>query len=149
MSIRHLTDDELDIMLCGEPLPAGQEAHLHGCLVCRRRRDAFLAVVEADLEDDPDEATLAGIREQALARWQGRKVIHWWRWAAAAAAVVLLALLPVLRGSRPAVPAFNPETVMAEVDRALAEDPLVALASEDVVNELMPVAETTGEGSNS
>lgn len=149
MSIQHLTDDELNTVLCGEPLPAGREAHLHDCLVCRRRRDAFLEVVEADLADDPDEATLAAIRERALAGWLGRPVIHWWRWAAAAAAVVLLALVPVLRALRPAVPAINPEAVMAEVDRALAQDPLASLASEDVVNELMPVAETTGEGSNS
>ena len=149
MSIRHLTDDELDTVLCGEPLPDEQEAHLHDCLVCRRRRDAFLATVEADLEDDPDEATRLRIREQALARWQGRPAIHWWRWAAAAAAVVLLALVPVLRGLESRVPAINTETVMAEVDRALAQDPLASLASEDVVNELMPVADSTGEGSNS
>lgn len=149
MSIQHLNDDELETVLCGEPLPTVREAHLHDCLVCRRRRDVFLEVVEADLADDPDEATLAAIRERALARWQGRPVIHWWRWAAAAAAVVLLALVPVLRALRPAVPAINPEAVMAEVDRALAQDPLASLASEDVVNELMPVAETTGEGSNS
>ncbi|HPS77916.1 MAG TPA: hypothetical protein PLS53_07165, partial [Thermoanaerobaculaceae bacterium] len=67
-----------------------------------------------------------------------------------AAAVLLLALLPVLRGLQsPQAPAINPDTVMADVDRALAQDPLAALVSEDVVDELMPVAAATGEGNQS
>ena len=61
MSIQHLTDDELDTVLCGEPLPAGQEAHLHDCLVCRRRRDAFLAAVEANREADPDDERVSRV----------------------------------------------------------------------------------------
>ncbi len=149
MSIQHLADDELDLVLCGEPLPAEREAHLHDCIACRRRRDAFLAVVADARAEDPDETTRARVREAALAAWQGRPVVHWWRWAAAAAAVAVLALLPLLRSHTVPTQTINTEAVMAEVDAALARDPLAAFASEDVVDEIAPVGESTGEGSNS
>lgn len=149
MSTRHLTDDELDLVLCGEPLPAGREAHLHDCIACRRRRDAFLAAVAEARAEDPDDATRARVREAALATWKGRRVVHWWRWAAAVAAVVVLGLLPLLRNGTVPTQTINTEAVMAEVDAALARDPLAAFASEDVVDEIAPVRESAGEGSNS
>ena len=71
MSIEHLTDDELDLALVGEELPAPAAAHLSSCLVCRRRRDSFLAAVDGALGEDPDEATRTRIREQALSAWSG------------------------------------------------------------------------------
>lgn len=149
MTMRHLTDDELDLVLCGEPLPAEREAHLHDCIACRRRRDAFLEVVAEARREDPDEATRTRVREAALAAWQARRTIHLWRWVAAAAAVVVLGVLPLLRHGRLEVPSIDTELVMAEVDAALARDPLAAFASEDVAVEIAPVEESTGEGSTS
>ena len=108
MTIRHLRDDELDLALAGETLPAEAAEHLAACLVCRRRRDAFLAAVDGARGADPDEATRRRVREGALAAWGGtRRRRHWVRWVAAAAAVVVLGLLPLLRG----------HTARAEVQR--------------------------------
>ncbi|HPW54224.1 MAG: hypothetical protein KA072_00620 [Thermoanaerobaculaceae bacterium] len=149
MSVRHLADDELDLVLGGEPLAAEREAHLRDCIVCRRRRDAFLGVVAEARAEDPDEATRARVREAALAAWQSRPVVHWWRWAAAAVAVAVLGLVPLLHNRTVPLQIIDTEAVMAEVDAALARDPLAAFASEDVVDEIVPVGESTGEGSAS
>ncbi|HPC84693.1 MAG TPA: hypothetical protein P5234_15440 [Thermoanaerobaculaceae bacterium] len=149
MSAQHLADDELDCVLCGEALPAEREAHLQSCVACRRRRDAFLGVVAEAASEDPDETTRARVREAALTAWQARPAVHWWRWAAAAAAVVGLGVLPLVRNHRVDTRPINAETVLAEVDAALARDPLAVFASTDLVEAIAPVDDTTGEGSNS
>ena len=82
MSIEHLTDDELDLALVGEELPAPAAAHLSSCLVCRRRRDSFLAAVDGALGEDPDEATRTRIREQALSALQSWYSAFFRSWAA-------------------------------------------------------------------
>ena len=143
MTIEHLRDEELDLALAGETLPAEAAQHLASCVACRRRRDAFLAAVEA-AGAEPAEATRRRVREGALAAWSGSSRRHWLRWAAAAAAVVL-ALLPLLR--RAPAPKLNPDAVLVQVDAILAQDPLAAVAPEDVVNTVAPIPATNGEGS--
>ena len=103
MSIPHLNDDELNLAVLGEDLPPEAAEHLAGCLVCVRRRDAFLTTVEMARGTDPDEATRARVRERALAAWGAPNRRHWVRWLAAAAAVLVLSLLP-LRLNRTAPP---------------------------------------------
>ncbi len=143
MTIEHLRDEELDLALAGETLPAEAAQHLASCVACRRRRDAFLAAVEA-AGAEPAEATRRRVREGALAAWGGSSRRHWLRWAAAAA-VVVLALLPLLR--RAPAPKLNPDAVLVQVDAILAQDPLAAVAPEDVVNTVAPIPATGGEGS--
>ena len=143
MTIEHLRDEELDLALAGETLPAEAVGHLASCVACRRRRDAFLAAVEA-AGAEPAEATRRRVREGALAAWGGSSRRHWLRWAAAAA-VVVLALLPLLR--RAPAPKLNPDAVLVQVDAILAQDPLAAVAPEDVVNTVAPIPATNGEGS--
>ena len=146
MTISHLRDDELDRALAGDELPAGVAEHLASCLVCRRRRDAFLATVEAS-GAEPDEATRRRVREGALDAWGGtRRRRHWVRWVAAAAAVVVLGLVPLLR-SHTATPKLNTDAVLVQVDAILAQDPLAAVAPEDVVNTVAPIPATGDEGS--
>ncbi len=148
MNIIHLNDDELDRAVLGEELPAAASEHLTGCVVCRRRRDAFLALVEQARGADPDGSARARVRERTLTAWGGKSVAHHWlRWAAAAAAVILLALLPLLRNQSPAPAEFNADAVLTEVNRVLDQDPLSAVASEDVVNTVVPVAHETVERS--
>ncbi len=147
MTIRHLRDDELDLALAGETLPAEVAEHLASCLVCRRRRDGFLAAVDAARGADPDGVTRRRVRKGALAAWGGTKRRqHWARWAAAAAAVVVLGLLPLLR-SHTVTPKLNTDAVLVEVDAVLAQDPLSAVAPEDVVNAVAPAPVEAGEGS--
>jgi hypothetical protein len=147
MTINHLRDDELDLALAGGALPADVSEHLESCLVCRRRRDAFLAAVDEAAGSDPDEAARRRMREAALAAWGGTsRRRHWVRWVAAAAAVVVLGLLPLLRGHT-ARPRLNTDAVLVEVDAVLAQDPLSAVAPEDVVNTVAPAPVGTGEGS--
>ena len=147
MTIKHLRDDELDLALTGEALPADVAEHLASCLVCRRRRDGFLAAVDGARGADPDEAARRRVREGALAAWGGTsRRRHWARWVAAAAAVVVLGLLPLLRGHT-ATPKLNTDAVLVEVDAVLAQDPLSAVASEDVVNTVVPAPVEAGEGS--
>ena len=143
MTIEHLRDEELDLAVAGETLPAEAVGHLASCVACRRRRDAFLAAVEA-AGAEPAEATRRRVREGALAAWGGSSRRHWLRWAAAAA-VVVLALLPLLR--RAPAPKLNPDAVLVQVDAILAQDPLAAVAPEDVVNTVAPIPATNGEGS--
>ena len=147
MTIRHLCDEELDLALAGETVPAEAAQHLASCLVCRRRRDAFLAAVDGVRGADPDEATRRRVRQGALDAWGGTRCRrHWVRWVAAAAAVVVLGLLPLLH-SRTATPKFSTDAVLVEVDAVLAQDPLSAVASEDVVNTVAPAPVKAGEGS--
>jgi predicted anti-sigma-YlaC factor YlaD len=147
MTIRHLLDDELDLALAGETLPAEVAEHLASCLVCRRRRDGFLAAVDGARGADPDDATRRRVREGALAAWGGAsRRHHWARWAAAAAAVVVLSLVPLLR-SHTVTPKLNTDAVLVEVDAVLAQDPLSAVAPEDVVNAVAPAPVEAGEGS--
>lgn len=147
MTIRHLRDDELDLALAGQTLPADVAEHLASCLVCRRRRDAFLAAVDEAGGTDPDEAARRRVRDGALAAWGGvSRRRHWVRWVAAAAAVVVLGLLPLLRGHI-ARPKLNADAVLVEVDAVLAQDPLSAVAPEDVVNAVAPAPVEAGEGS--
>jgi hypothetical protein len=147
MSIPHLNDEELNLAVIGDELPPEAAEHLAGCLECRRRRDGFLALVEEARGVDPDKATRARVRERALASWGAPSRPHWVRWLAAAAAVIVLSLLPLLRGRGPQSPAINTEAVMVEVDQLLERDPLCAMASEEVVDTVVPVSHESGERS--
>lgn len=147
MSTTHLEDLELESLLAGDRLPAERLEHLGSCLVCRRRRDTFLATVQVAMGSDPDQAELARVRRQALEAWQAPTAHGWWRWVAAAAAVVVLGLLPVLRGSFRPSPSVDTDAVLEAVDRVLDRDPLAALASEEVLEELVPGDQPDGEGS--
>jgi hypothetical protein len=147
MNITHLNHEELNVSVMGEGLPPEATEHIAGCLECRRRRDAFLALVEGARGVDPDEATRARVRELALAAWGAPNPRHWVRWLAAAAAVIVLSLLPLLRGRAPQSPAINTEAVMVEVDQLLERDPLSAMASEEVVDTVVPVSHGSGERS--
>ncbi len=146
MSIKHLSEDELDRALVGEDLADEVVEHLASCLVCRRRRDAFLAAAGGAQIADPDEVTRARVRERALSAWSGEPARgHWKRWLAAAAAVVLLALLPILRRELAPRPRVNADAVLVEVDAVLAQDPLAAVAPEDVVEAVAPVPDLDEE----
>lgn len=147
MSIPHLSDDELNLALLGEDLPEETAVHLAECLVCRKRRDTFLAVVQEARGADPDEVTRARVREAALTAWGAPSRRHWMRWTGAAAAVLLLCLLPVLFHRTAAPPAVNAEAVLLEVDQVLDRDPLSAMASEEVVDTVVPVSYENGERS--
>jgi hypothetical protein len=147
MSIPHLNDEELNLAVIGEELPPEATEHMAGCLECRRRRDGFLALVEQARGADPDVATRAQVRERALVAWGAPSQRHWVRWLAAAAAVIVLSLLPLLRGRAPQSPAINSEAVMVEVDQLLERDPLSAMASEEVVDTVVPVSHESGERS--
>ena len=147
MSIPHLNDEELNLAVIGDELPPEAAEHLAGCLECRRRREGFLALVEEARGVDPDKATRARLRERALASWGAPSWPHWVRWLAAAAAVIVLSLLPLLRGRGPQSPAINTEAVMVEVDQLLDRDPLSAMASEEVVDTVVPVSHESGERS--
>lgn len=147
MNIPHLNDDELNLSVIGEELPPEASEHMAGCLDCRRRRDAFLALVEKARGADPDEATRVRVRELALAAWGAPSGRHWVRWLAAAAAVIVLSLLPLLRGRGPQPPPIDTEAVMVEVDQLLERDPLSAMASEEVVDTVVPVSHESGERS--
>jgi hypothetical protein len=149
MSIPHLNDDELNLAVLGEDLPPEVAGHLAVCLDCRRRRDAFLAIVEMARGADPDETTRARVRERALAAWGATSSRHWVRWLAAAAAVLVALLVPLTQRSRQPQLAFDPEAVMEEVDRILARDPLTVLASEEVVEAVTSVQTQVVEGSTS
>jgi predicted anti-sigma-YlaC factor YlaD len=139
MNITHLNDDELDRAVLGEALEATATEHLASCLLCRRRRDGFLAVVEAAQGSDPDQATRTRLREQVLSRWGGSSPRRWVRWVGAAAAALLIGLLPLVHSLTSARPRINADVVLVEVDQVLNRDPLAAFASEDVVNTVVPV----------
>jgi len=147
MNIPHLNDDQLNLAVLGEDLPPEAAGHLAVCLDCRRRRDAFLDVVQEARGADTDSATRARVRERALAAWEAPDRRHWVRWLAAAAAAILLSLLPLLRGRSPEVPAVNTDAVMVEVDKVLDRDPLSVMASEEVVDTVVPVSYQSGERS--
>jgi hypothetical protein len=147
MSIPHLNDDELNLAVLGEDLPPEAAEHLAGCLVCVRRRDAFLAIVEMARGADPDEATRARVRERALAAWEAPDRRHWVRALAAAAAVIVLSLLPLMRGRAPAPPVINADAVLVEVEKVLDRDPLSAVAAEEIVDTVVPVSYESGERS--
>ncbi len=147
MSNPHLNDDELNLAVLGEDLPPEAAEHLAGCLVCVRRRDAFLDLVQEARGADPDAAARARVREWALAAWGAPDRRHWVRWLAAAAAVVVLSLLPLLRGRAPAPQIINADAVMVEVDQMLERDPLSAVAAEEIVDTVVPVSAESGERS--
>ena len=141
MNMHHLNDDELNLAILGEELPARAADHLGSCVACRRRRDTYLSLVEQARGDDPDEATRERVRERALAAWNGSRVTYQWvRWAAAAAAVIVLAVLPLLRSHTPTPAKFNAEAVLTEVNQMLDRDPLSAVVSEEVVDTVVPVS---------
>jgi hypothetical protein len=149
MTTWHLDDDEFDRLLAGEPLPGDRDDHLHGCLTCRRRRDEVMSAIEDAAVDDPADEARERVREAALAAWS-RPVRRFHRWWLAAAAALLVALLlPLTHRSGRQQAAFDPETVMEEVDAILARDPLTVLASEEVVEAVTSVQEQSAEGSTS
>ena len=148
MTINHLRDEELDCALAGERLAPESEEHLATCLVCRRRHSAFMAAVAGARGADPDAETRTRVRESALSAWGGRsRGRRWLRYLAAAAAVVVLGLLPVLRPHTAGSAKLDAGAVMVEVDDVLARDPLASVASEDIVNTVVPEPEESLEGS--
>jgi hypothetical protein len=149
MSISHLSSDELDRLLSGDELPEGRAEHLQACVACRRRRDGFLAVVAEAGGGDASGETLARIRGNVLRDWAAPVRRHVWRWVAAAAAVVILGLVPLLHQPRMATSVVNADAVLEDVDRVLARDPLAAMASEDLLFEVVPPDGESGERSAS
>lgn len=146
MSSQHLTDPELDALLTGEDLTAGRAEHVQGCVVCRRRRDGFLAAIEAAAGDDPDEDTRSRVRQVALARWGRRGVRARGWWLAAAAAVLVAVIVPLSRNELPRRATIDPDVVLQEVEEVLARDPLAVMASEDVVEAVVPDAAPSSTG---
>ena len=146
MSIPHLNDDELNLAVIGEELPPEATEHMAGCLVCGRRRDAFLALVERPggwtptrrrgrgfvsglwRLGEPEPASLGAVAGGSRSGDRAEP-------AAAAAR------------PRPAPPAINTEAVMVEVDQMLDRDPLSAMAAEEVVDTVVPVSPESGERS--
>ena len=147
MSNLHLNEGELNLVVLGEDLPPDAAAHFADCLVCRRRRDAFLALAEAARGADPDEATRVRLREGALAAWGAPRRRHPVRWLVASAAMIVVSLLPLVLHRTAAPPAVNADTVLLEVNQVLERDPLSALASEELVDTVVPVSYQSGERS--
>jgi len=148
MKIEHLTDDELDRVLCGDGLDRDRAVHLAGCIVCRRRRDAFLGEVEEARGEDPDDRSLGVARAAALAAWRApEKRSLRWRWLAAAAVLLLALVLPTWMHEKPTTTAeFDPDVVLSEVDAVLDRDPLTVVASEAVVDVVVPLDESSWQG---
>jgi subtilisin family serine protease len=96
---------------------------------------------------DPNEATRVRVREGTLAAWGAPRRRHSVRWLAAAAAMVVVCLLPLVVHRTVAPSAVNAEAVLLEVDKVLDRDPLSALASEEVVEAVVPVSYESGERS--
>jgi hypothetical protein len=146
---RHLTEDELDALLCGEDLAGERADYLQECLVCRRRRDALLAAFEGAAGEDPEVPTRDRVRVAALTEWRGRSTAarHWWL---AAAAVLLAVALPFAIQRAPSPAGVDADAVLRQVDEVLARDPLAVMASEDVLETVVPAqAATTPGGSAS
>lgn len=152
MSIEHLTDDELDRVLCGDGLDHERAAHLAGCVACRRRRDAFVAAVTAAGGEDPDEVLRRTVRAAALATWEApRRPSVRWRWLAVAAILLVALVLPLWMtqqgpSSGTVVADFDPDAVLSEVDAVLDRDPLTVVASESLVDIVAPLDASAGEG---
>jgi hypothetical protein len=146
----HLTEDELDALLCGDDLAGERADHLQECLVCRRRRDALLAAFEGAAGDDPELPTRDRVRAAALTEWSGRSTAARRWWLAAAAAVLLAVVLPFAIQRAPSPAGVDADAVLRQVDEVLARDPLAVMASEDVLETVVPAqAATTPGGSAS
>jgi hypothetical protein len=72
---------------------------------------------------------------------------HWRSWLAVAAAVAILVLVPIVRTHIPNTRAVDAAAVMAGVEKVLARDPLAAVASEEIVDTLVPSNGASEEGS--
>jgi hypothetical protein len=138
MSTNHLTDDELDLAITGESMSTEVERHLGECLVCRRRRDSFLAALRGAAGEDPGILERETIRAGAVAGWARQSPLSRWWWLAAAAVILLAFLIPVHHAPQPATANINPDAVLRDVDTVLARDPLAAFASENVVETVLP-----------
>ncbi len=147
MIAKHLSDDELNRAVLGEALAPEAAEHLGMCLVCRRQRDGFLALVEYARAADPDEAMRERAREGSLTAWSGVKRRYWRSWLAVAAAVAILVLVPIVRTHIPNTRAVDADAVMAGVEKVLARDPLAAVASQEIVDTLVPSNGASEEGS--
>jgi hypothetical protein len=140
MNIRHLSDEELEYWLAGDQLPSELATHASECLLCRRRRSAFDALVEAAMLPDPSQAERARVRAKALDHAVLETRHSWTPWALAVAALVVLIVLPVIRWSgNPPTQPFNPDAVLSEVDQVLDRDPLAALAPSEILDEIAPL----------
>jgi hypothetical protein len=153
MSHEHLTSDELDRLLSGDELTPVVVEHVHSCLVCRRRRDGFLAAVEAVRIPDPSATAREESRAHALINWTWGNAAtsrrQWRWWALAAAAAMILAALPLLWSPSSPKIDVNADAVLVEVDSVLARDPLAAMAPEEVVEVVLPDAEPAVPSSTS
>jgi len=149
MNAKHLSDDELNRAVLGEALTPEASAHLGMCLVCRQQRDGFLALVEHARAADPDEAMRERAREGALTAWSGVQRRHWRSWLAVAAVVAILILVPIVRTYAPSARAVDADAVMVGVEKVLDRDPLMAVASQEIVDTLVPSNGASEEGSES
>jgi hypothetical protein len=149
MNTQHLSDDELNRAVLGEALTPEASAHLGMCLVCRRQRDGFLALVARARATDPDEDMRERARESALTAWSGVQRRHWQPWLAVAAAVALLVLVPLVRTHGPSARALDAHAVMVGVENVLDRDPLAEVASQEIVDTVVPSNGAGEEGSES
>lgn len=149
MNGRHLTDEELDLLLSGDRLSREAEKHVSECLLCRHRQSSFLGAVAAAREPSPDERALEVARSAALSRWTDERPTHRWRWLAVAAVLFLIVLVPVIRRSSPPAASANAEALLQEIDAVLARDPLTAMAPAELVEAVIPSVEAPTEGSAS
>ncbi|MGC8916093.1 MAG: hypothetical protein ACP5NF_03850 [Thermoanaerobaculum sp.] len=144
MRAHHLTEDEWETLLAGEASEAVRE-HVAGCPLCReelKKWEAFLAVGRRWL---PDRQVGDRVRQQAVSRALRRRPLRLWLPLAAAAALVVAIGLATRGGGRPEA---DVDAVLEQVDTALARDPLLAVADNQVVQVVIPEV-TSGERSES
>ncbi len=132
---RHLSDEEMAVLMAGGPGPEAARAHLESCMTCRRELEALSALVaagrSAPAREEPDWesqrrrilAALTGPPAEVVPIRRSRT----WRGPLAAAAVLALAAglwLGIHHRESPAPEAtatLSVEQVLADVEATLSD----------------------------